>query len=117
MRETNRAEKTMRDAGCEPDRASAEAARGCIRFRQEPDTQTGVSTVDTPAMYEYYPIRADLTTPLSILPQSIPGRRPVEVDHDSGDSTRSPRTTRPGTTTSAHTPNGSGSLVGTLPRW
>jgi hypothetical protein len=28
MRETNRAEKTMRDAGCEPDRASAEAARG-----------------------------------------------------------------------------------------
>ncbi len=52
MRETNRAEKTMRDAGCEPDRASAEAARGCIRFRQEPDTQTGVSTVDTPAMHE-----------------------------------------------------------------
>jgi hypothetical protein len=53
MRETNRAEKTMRDAGYEPDRASAEAARGCIRFRQEPDTRTGVSSVDTPAMSEF----------------------------------------------------------------
>ena len=116
MRETNRAEKTKRDAGCEPDRASAEAARGWIRFRQEPDTQTGVSTVDTPAMHEYYPIRADLTTPLSILPQSIVARRPVEVVHDLRDSTRSPRITCPGTTTSAHTPNGSGSLVAMWPR-
>lgn len=71
MRETSRAWKTMRDAEWRPDRASAEAARGCIHFRQEPDTRTGVSSVDTPAMHESYSIRADLTTPLSILPQGI----------------------------------------------
>ena len=71
MREANRAEKTLRDAEWRPDRASAEAARGCIRFRQEPDTRTGVSSLDTPAMHESYPIGADLTTPSSILPVGI----------------------------------------------
>src|SRR6476620_2256625 len=44
---------------------------GCIRFRQEPDTRTGVSSLDTPAMDILYPISADLTTPLSILGRSI----------------------------------------------
>ena len=44
----------------------------CIRFRQEPDTRTGVSNVDTPAMNEFYSIRVDLTTPSSILRQGIP---------------------------------------------
>jgi len=76
-REASRARTTMRDAEWRPDRASAEAARGCIRFRQEPDTRTGVSSVDTPAMHKSYSIRADLTTPLSILPQSIPARPPL----------------------------------------
>ena len=71
MRESIRAERTLRDAEWRPDRASAEAARGCIRFRQEPDTRTGVSSLDTPALSEYYSIRGDLTTPQSILPRSI----------------------------------------------
>lgn len=53
MREPLSREETLRDAGWRPDRASAEAVRGCIRFRQEPDTRTGVSTLDTPAMTEY----------------------------------------------------------------
>jgi hypothetical protein len=44
MREANRARTTLQDAELRPDRASAEAARGCIRFRQEPDTRTGVSS-------------------------------------------------------------------------
>ena len=71
MREASRAERTLRDAEWRPDRASAEAARGCIRFRQEPDTRTGVSSLDTPAMDESYSIRGDLTTPQSILPRGI----------------------------------------------
>ena len=71
MHEAIRAERTLRDAGWRPDRASAEAARGCIRFRQEPDTRTGVSSLDTPAMHESYSIRVDLTTPQSILRPGI----------------------------------------------
>ena len=71
MRGASRAERTLRDAELRPDRASAEAGRGCIRFRQEPDTRTGVSSPDTPAIHESYPIRPDLTTPLSILGGSI----------------------------------------------
>jgi hypothetical protein len=77
MREASRAERTLRDAGWRPDRASAEAARGCIRFRQEPDTRTGVSRLDTPAMSEFYSIRGDLTTPQSILPPGIFGAPPI----------------------------------------
>ena len=72
MRQASRAEKTLRDAEWRPDRASAEAARGCIRFRQEPDTRTGVSNVDTPARAESYSIQLDLATPLSILRAGIP---------------------------------------------
>jgi hypothetical protein len=55
-REASRAEEPLRVLGLRPDRASAEAVRGCIRFRQEPDTRTGVSSDDTPAMDESYPI-------------------------------------------------------------
>ena len=110
MREASRAERTLRDAEWRPDRASAEAARGCIRFRQEPDTRTGVSSVDTPAMHESYSIRADLTTPLSILPQGIGGSR------QRIGAIGSPHATAPGWSTSDHTPNGSGSLEGIRPR-
>jgi hypothetical protein len=77
MREASRAERTLRDAEWRPDRASAEAARGCIRFRQEPDTRTGVSSLDTPAMHESYSIRGDLTTPQSILPPGIVAAPPI----------------------------------------
>jgi len=67
MREPISREETLRDAGSRPDHASAEAVRGCIRFRQEPDTRTGVSSVDTPAMKVLYQNPADLTTPTSIM--------------------------------------------------
>jgi hypothetical protein len=119
MREASRAERTLRDAEWRPDRASAEAARGCIRFRQEPDTRTGVSSLDTPAMHESYSIRGDLTTPQSILPPGIPRCKL----HNTGGaqtprtgSTGSSSATWPGCVTSAQTPNGSGSLDGRWPR-
>ena len=86
MRETIHAERTMRDAERRPDRASAEAARGCVHFRQEPDTRTGVSTSDTPAMHQSYSIQPDLATPPSILPRGI-GRT-------SGTAAMSPSTRR-----------------------
>lgn len=113
MREASRAERTLRDAEWRPDRASAEAAQWYVRFRQEPDIRTGVSSVDTPAMHESYSIRADLATPSSILPAGILRCRSCSRGPATQriGTTGSPRATAPALTTSDQTPNGSGSVV------
>jgi hypothetical protein len=47
------AHASLRVLGWRPDRTSASAIRCASAFRQEPDTRTGVSTLDTPAMTEF----------------------------------------------------------------
>ena len=58
-----------------PDRASAEAIRGASVLRQEPDTRTGVSSSDTPAMSQILPDPGRFDNPLVNTPGEYLGAR------------------------------------------